>query len=64
MYTKPNVLFKCGSLDKGCVEMRTKKIFKLSLYENIHMGRFEHVKMIMFISFVMYGDRLKRRCER
>ena len=25
VYTKPNVSFKFGSLDKGCVEMRTKK---------------------------------------
>ena len=35
VYTKPNVLFKFGRLDKGCVEMRTKKVFKLSLYYNL-----------------------------
>ena len=35
VYTKPNVSFKFVSLDKGCVEMRTKKVFKLSLYYNL-----------------------------
>ena len=36
VYTKKKVLFKFSSLETVCVEIRSKKLFKLSLYQYMY----------------------------
>ena len=48
VYTIANVLFKFGSLEIVCVEMRSKKLFKLSLTKLIHV-KFRCTYMYMYV---------------